>query len=122
MLLLFVLQQSLRIERERQEVVDSLGESTERYHTLIEATTEGTLLVLDERCRYANPTFLGMIGYTPRQLEFLDLADLLPHTPDNQALWALPGHAERRSGRRGRSAGRRVWRTPTASLSNACWR
>ena len=77
-LLLFVLQQSLRIERERQEVVDTLGESTERYHTLIEATTEGTLLILDERCRYANPTFLSMTGYTARQLEFLELADLLP--------------------------------------------
>ena len=50
--------------RERQEVVDNLNESTERYHTLIEATTEGTLLVLDERCRYANPTFLSMLVTT----------------------------------------------------------
>lgn len=86
-LLVFVLQQSLRIERERQEVVDTLRESTERYHTLIEATTEGTLLILDERCRYANPTFLSMTGYTPHQLEFLDLADLLPRDADNQAVW-----------------------------------
>ena len=86
-LLLFVLQQSLRIERERQEVVDNLHESTERYHTLVEATTEGTLLVLDDRCRYANPTFLNMLGYTARQLEFLELADLLPREPDNAAVW-----------------------------------
>ena len=87
LLLLFVLQQSLRIERERQEVVDNLHESTERYHTLVEATTEGTLLVLDDRCRYANPTFLSMLGYTARQLEFLELADLLPREPDNAAIW-----------------------------------
>jgi PAS domain S-box-containing protein len=87
LLLLFVLQQSLRIERERQEVVDNLRESTERYHTLIEATTEGTLLIIDERCRYANPTFLNMTGYSTRQLEFLDLADLLPREPENQAVW-----------------------------------
>jgi signal transduction histidine kinase len=59
LLLVFVLQQSLRIERERQEVLDTLRESTERYHSLVEATTEGTLLILDERCRYANPTFLN---------------------------------------------------------------
>ena len=45
-------------------MVDNLRESTERYHTLVEATTEGTLLVLDDRCRYANPTFLSMLGYT----------------------------------------------------------
>jgi PAS domain S-box-containing protein len=68
-------------------VVDSLRESTERYHTLVEATTEGTLLVLDDRCRYANPTFLGMLGYTARQLEFLELIDLLPREPDNAAIW-----------------------------------
>jgi PAS domain S-box-containing protein len=87
LLLLFVLQQSLRIEKERQEVVDNLRESTERYHTLVEATTEGTLLVLDDRCRYANPTFLNILGYTARQLEFLELADLLPHETDNTAIW-----------------------------------
>ena len=86
-LLLFVLQQSLRIERERQEVVDDLRASTERYHSLIEATTEGTLLILDERCRYANQTFFQMTGYTPRQLEFLELADLLPQEAENQMLW-----------------------------------
>ncbi|MGZ9236120.1 MAG: DUF294 nucleotidyltransferase-like domain-containing protein, partial [Anaerolineales bacterium] len=87
LLLVFVLQQSLRIEKERQEVVDSLHESTERYHTLIEATTEGTLLILDDRCRYANPTFLSMLDYTDRQLEFLELADLLPRESNNSALW-----------------------------------
>ena len=91
-LLLFVLQQSLRIERERQEVLDNLHESTERYHTLIEATTEGTLLLVDERCRYANPTFLSMTGYTARQLEFLELADLLPREADNQLLWERLEH------------------------------
>ncbi len=87
LLLLFVLQQSLRIEVERQEILDDLRESTERYYTLIEATTEGTLLIMDERCQYANPTFLSMTGYNARQLEFLDLADLLPHDMENKAIW-----------------------------------
>lgn len=86
-LLLFVVQQSYRIERERQEVVDELRDATERYHSLVEATNEGTLLVLDDRCRYANPTLFNMLGYTPRQLDFLELADLLPREADNLALW-----------------------------------
>jgi len=89
LLLLFVLQQSLRVEKERQEVVDSLGKSTARYQALIEATTEGTLLVLNDRCRYANPTFLGMLGYTAPQLEFLELADVLPREAGNAGLWAV---------------------------------
>lgn len=87
LLLLFVLQQSLRIERERQEALDTLRESNERFHSLAEATTEGTLLVLDERCRYANPTFLSMTGYTSRQVEFLELADVLPRESGNLAIW-----------------------------------
>jgi len=87
LLLLFVLVQSMRIERERQDVVDSLRESTERYHSLVEATTEGTVLIVDGRCRYANPTFLNMTGYTPEQLEFLGLDDLLPHEVENQTIW-----------------------------------
>ena len=87
LLLLFVLLQSLRIEHQRQEILDSLRESTERYYTLAEATTEGTLLILDGRCRYANPIFLSMSGYTVRQLEFLELTDLLPHAEINHTIW-----------------------------------
>lgn len=86
-LLMFVLQQSLRIERERQDVVDDLGESTERYHALIESTTEGTVLIVEDRVRYANPVFLQMTGYTPQQLDFLDLPDLLPQEADNRPIW-----------------------------------
>ena len=86
LLLVFVLQQSLRIERERQEVLDTLGESTERYHSLVEATTEGTLLILEGHCRYANPTFLELSGYSPLQMEFLDLHDLFPPA-ENPVLW-----------------------------------
>ncbi len=87
LLLLFVLQQSMKIDRERQEVVDSLRESTERYHSLVEATTEGTLLVVNDRCRYANPTFLNMSGYSARQLEFLELEDLVRREDENTDFW-----------------------------------
>lgn len=97
-LLVFVLQQSLRIERERQEALDTLRESTDRYHALIEATTEGTLLILEERCRYANPTFLTTVGCTARQLEFLDLTDVLPRVPENRALWERIANPQSESG------------------------
>ncbi len=87
LLLIFVLQQSMKIDRERQEVVDSLRESTERYHSLVEATTEGTLLVINDRCRYANPIFLNMVGYSARQMEFLEIDDLVPHDEENTDFW-----------------------------------
>ena len=91
LLVLFIVQQSLRIERERRDAEQSLRESTERYRSLVEATTEGALLVLDERCRYANPTLLQLLGYTMRQLELLDLADVLPRDTGNEAAWARIG-------------------------------
>ncbi len=87
-LLLFVLQQSLRIERRREVSVDRLRDSNARYHALVEATTEGTLLIIDGRLRYANPTFLQLLGYNARQLEFLDLADILPRGDGDDDLWA----------------------------------
>jgi signal-transduction protein with cAMP-binding, CBS, and nucleotidyltransferase domain/predicted metal-dependent phosphoesterase TrpH/PAS domain-containing protein len=88
LLMLFVVQQSLSIERRRRDVETSLRASTERYHALVEATTEGALLVIGGRCRYANPTFLALCGYTTPQLDFLELADLLPRHADNRTIWA----------------------------------
>ncbi|MGD8684622.1 MAG: DUF294 nucleotidyltransferase-like domain-containing protein, partial [Chloroflexota bacterium] len=87
LLLLVVLQQSLRIERRREEGVERLRDSTARYHALVEATSEGTLLIVDDRLRYANPTFLDLLGYSARQLEFLEPRDVMPRE-GNEALWA----------------------------------
>jgi PAS domain S-box-containing protein len=107
-LLLYVVQQSLRIERERQEVVDTLHESTERYHTLVEAATEGMLLALEGRCRYANPTLLDLLGYTAQQIEFLELADVLPRRGDNLALWEMMNGVAARPARLVRGDGSEV--------------
>ncbi len=88
LLMLYVIHQSLALERERSATEESLRDSTERYRSLVEATTEGTLLVLDGRCRYANPTFLDLVGYTEQELGRLAPADLLAVTPENEAAWA----------------------------------
>ena len=87
LLLLYVLQQSLQIEKGRQEVLDDLKESTAKYHAVIETMTEGTLLVLENRCRYANSTMISIIGYSEEQLPFLDLEDILPKRDENNSLW-----------------------------------
>lgn len=86
-LLLYVLKQSLRIERERREAEEGLRESTQRYQSLVEATTDGTLLVLGGRCRYANPMLLDLLGCTAAELELLDLEDVLPHIRENEQAW-----------------------------------
>ncbi len=88
LLLLYVMQQSLRLERERRDAEEGLRESTARYRSVVEATTEGTLVVLAGRLRYANPIMLRLLGTSARELELLDLDDVLPRDePANAQAW-----------------------------------
>ena len=92
MVLLYNVRQSLGVEKRRADMEKSLREAEKRYRSLIEATTEGTLLVVAGRCRYGNPTLLEMAGLSSQGLELLTLPDLLPRQPENETLWA---HIER---------------------------
>lgn len=86
-LLLYVVRQGMQLERRRQDAEESLRESTERYRSLVEATTEGTLLVVDGRCRYANPRLLELLGAGGPELELLDLEDIIPRVGANSGVW-----------------------------------
>jgi CBS domain-containing protein len=87
LLLLFVIRQSLLLERRRREAEGGLRETTERYRALVETAAEGTLLLVEGRCRYANPTLLRRLGYAGNEIELLDLADVLPPQPSNEPAW-----------------------------------
>jgi PAS domain S-box-containing protein len=91
LLLIYVIRQSLHLERKRREAEESLHESTERYRALVEAATEGTLLILEGRCRYANPTLLRRLGYAGSEIELLELTDILPHLQGNTRAWEAIG-------------------------------
>jgi len=78
LLLLFVTSQSMRIERRRAKAEDELRESHEKYRTLVESAAEGTLMVLDGRPAFANPTMLELLDATEDELGLLDLAEVLP--------------------------------------------
>lgn len=87
LLLSYVMRAGLRLERARANAEESLYESRDRYRSLVEATTDGMLLVVADRCRYANPILLDMLEYTQPQLELLDLTDLVPVADENHAVW-----------------------------------
>lgn len=76
-LLLTVAHQSLRVERQRSAAERELRLSHERYRALVEASTGGTLLLLNGRCAYANRALLDLLGYTAQEVTFLDLQDLV---------------------------------------------
>lgn len=77
LLLLFVAVQSMRIERRRAKAEDDFRESHEKYRALVESATEGTLMVLDGRLAFANPTMLDILDVTEDELRLLDLAEVL---------------------------------------------
>ena len=77
MLLLVVAQQSLRVEGERRKAIADLESSHQKYRALVEAATEGTLLLLEERCSFANKTMQEMLGYSAEEFALLDVFDLV---------------------------------------------
>lgn len=92
LVLIYMMVQSLRAERRRADAEDALHESHARYRAVVEAATEGALLVLNGRCRYANPTLRRVLGYEETQVELLGLEDVLPRErEENRAAYAAIG-------------------------------
>ncbi len=67
----------MRLERRRAKAEDELRESHEKYRTLVESATEGTLMVLEGRPAFANPTMLALLGVSENGLGLLDLDEIL---------------------------------------------
>ncbi|MDX9974860.1 MAG: cache domain-containing protein, partial [FCB group bacterium] len=89
LLLVFVALQSMTIERRRRYAEDELRESHEKYRTLVEAATDGILMVLDGRCTYANRTMAEMLGYSEADFALLDLADFFPEDAGKDSIGRL---------------------------------
>lgn len=70
--LLFVMRQSLIIENKRRQAVTELILSRQKYKSLVEASTEGTLMILNGRIIFSNLKFSNLIGYDNVQLSELN--------------------------------------------------
>lgn len=62
-ILAFVTQQSLKIEKEKRDAEKGLKESEVKYRTLVEASTEGLVMILDGEFVYANQVLYDQLGY-----------------------------------------------------------
>lgn len=83
-LLLYLIRQSILLEKSRSEAEKLLYEATERYHALSEAATEGALFIYDGRCRYANTVMYELLGCTFDKIELLNLHDVFPNLKANK--------------------------------------
>lgn len=78
-ILAFIIRQSLGIERRREKAEERLRLSRLKYKSLVEASTEGTLMIHREAIIFANVKFGSISGYDPmkvRELSFEELFDL----------------------------------------------
>ena len=81
-LLAYISKQGLNLERRRWAAEMALRESEEKYRLLVEGTTEGVLLVLQDRPVYANKTLLGRLGYTEEELVQVPLDKIMESVPN----------------------------------------
>jgi len=78
-ILAFIIRQSLRMENRRRSAEKEVRQSREKYKTLVQASTEGTLMIVDQSFAFSNLKFSKLSGYDPaevREMNFEDLFDL----------------------------------------------
>ncbi len=79
LILSYIIRQSFKIENRRNQAESDLKSSREKFKSLVEASTEGTLLFINNQVKYANHTFSQFSGYSLEHvlnMQFDDLFDL----------------------------------------------
>lgn len=84
-LFLFI-KRSLRIERLRIEAENELSQSKEKLRSLVEASTEGLVMVANGKISFANEMFARMTGFDPNNLIDINLAQILSENNDDNTL------------------------------------
>ncbi|MCK5137539.1 MAG: cache domain-containing protein [Bacteroidales bacterium] len=81
--LLYIIRQSMIIENRRKEVAHKLRLSRQKYLTLVESSTIGTLMMAENKIIYANQKFLNLSGFLRNDMidsRIEDLFDLDWHS------------------------------------------
>ena len=90
LLLVFLVVQSIKSEKIKQKKDKALAESNEKYRTLVSATGEGTLIIQDGKCSYANPKMQNILGYTEDEFLLLTIHDLIvPESVDSHGRYYI---------------------------------
>lgn len=85
LLLGYIARQGLSLERRRQQAETALRASEEKYRLLMQGTTEGVLMVVEDRPVYANKTLLDRLGYTEAELADLPIRAIIEPMSDTHA-------------------------------------
>lgn len=75
-LLTFITIQNIRSERKRKEAENEVREAKEKYKALVEASTEGLVMILPGKQFFYNKTFLSMLGFDENEQNGLKLESI----------------------------------------------
>ncbi len=76
-LLLYILKQSIGAERKRLKTENQLHETKEKYRTMVEAATEGLMMLVDGRISFANPVIKKIVGYETEDIVGKTMTEIL---------------------------------------------
>jgi PAS domain S-box-containing protein len=77
LLLLYIFKQSLSTEHKRIRAENELHESKEKYRTLVEAATEGLIMLIDGKISFSNNIISKMTGYESPELVNLSMNEII---------------------------------------------
>lgn len=75
-ILVYVLKQTRIIEQKRKDAVNELRASNQRYKSLVGASTEGTLMVVERKVVFANSKFISLLDDETGSLVGTDFSEL----------------------------------------------
>ncbi len=78
LLILYIVRQQLTAEMKRLEAERLLIVSREKYKSLVEASTDGSLLITDNRCIYMNPVIRSRLDFPENMTVSNDFHELIP--------------------------------------------
>jgi len=88
-LLFYIIRESLAIEQKRIAAVKDLHESKEKFRTLVEAATEGLIMIIDGKISFSNSVISKMTGYESSELTNLAISELVGNNNHNNIIEAF---------------------------------
>jgi PAS domain S-box-containing protein len=88
-LLLYIFKQSLNIEQKRILAENELHESKEKYRTLVEAATEGLIMLIDGKISFSNNVISKITGYEKTELVNLSLYEIISRNNNKDTIDAF---------------------------------
>jgi diguanylate cyclase (GGDEF)-like protein/PAS domain S-box-containing protein len=88
------------LETQRKRAEEALRESEAKYSTLVENSRDGIVILRDGVLKFANTTYLNLVGYTPEELIGTDFLRMV--TPQNRKM-LIKRYTDRIAGKEGPS-------------------